>query len=256
MELIVHCLLSTYFPVFLKKIISFSELNLLILRQPVRGQQEHMPSKGGLPRGGVLPPWLKINQIKPWANWPNAKWNFSLQIWDHQAYFRLHGVNQCRFTYCIIFIFLFPPSLVVPPDICWFGLWVELSREWSAMSPKDYPTVHSALAKPHLDTASGFGPQCKKGINKVERVQLMAPRWLGWSNAPWGEARENGLVQPGKKKVLGRPNSRRAAFLYPYQEDGAKLLTMWHGRRMRENKHKLKQERFKLDINSKNNQAL
>lgn len=30
-----------------------------------------------------------------------------------------------------------------------------------AMTPKDYPTVYSALAEPHPDTESGLGPQRK-----------------------------------------------------------------------------------------------
>lgn len=59
------------------------------------------------------------------------------------------------------------------------------------------------------------------------------------------------LLSLEKKKALAQPKSRRAAFFYPRrscQKYGPRLLTMWHGKRMGDNKHKLKQDRVKLDI--------
>lgn len=165
----------------------------------------------GCPQGlCCLHPWrfLGPNWIKPWANWPNTKWIFSLQTLDHQPCFHLHGTNQCRFARSIIFGCLFPPSLAVPPDICWFGLWADLSRKWSPVPPEDYPPVWSTLAKPHLDPVSGFGPQCKKGINKVEWVQPMAPRVAGVGAMLHEERlRKMGLFSLEKRRFREHPTA-------------------------------------------------
>jgi len=76
------------------------------------------------------------------------------------------------------------------------------------MPSKDYPTVYSAPDKPHLDAASGFGPQYKKVINKVERVQLTAPRVAGVGAILHEDRlRKMCLFNPGKKKFWENPTA-------------------------------------------------
>lgn len=161
MELVIYCLRSTYFPVFLKSFISFSQLHLLILHPCVQGQQEHVPSKGRLPRGAVLPPSLegfRTELDKTLSKLAEHKMKL-LPTDPRPPSIHSHDVNRCRFTRSEIFVFLFPPSVAVPPDICCFGLRVGLSGDRSAMPPGDYPPGYSALARPHLGTASGFQPE-------------------------------------------------------------------------------------------------
>lgn len=99
-----HCSLPAFhsFP----QIIYFSHLNLYYT-STYRGHP--CQAKEGCPDGlYFLHPWRfwGPNWIKPCAHWSNTRWNSSLQILDHQVYFHLQGVNQCRFT-CFTFYLFF-----------------------------------------------------------------------------------------------------------------------------------------------------
>lgn len=95
---------------------------------------------------------------------------------------------------------------------------------------------------------SALGPHytTDRNWNKFSRKP---PGWSGTGTLnPCREAEGGGLVQPGEEMGLGGPGSSFPTSWGGYQEDGTKLFTVRFGRRMRSNRHKLKQEKFRLNI--------
>ena len=93
-----------------------------------------------------------------------------------------------------------------------------------------------------------LGPQNKTDINWSKFSRKPPGRSGAGTLTPCREAREGGLTQPGEEMGLGGPDSSFPVSWGGYQEDGAKLFTVRYGRRMRGNGHKLKQEKFRLNI--------
>lgn len=113
-----------------------------------------------------------------------------------------------------------------------------------------FPSAVISFSWHSLDHICGpvLGPQYKTDIywNKFSRKP---PRWSrARTLTPRREAGGSGLVQPGEEMCLGGPDSSFPVSWGGFQEDGAKLFTGRYGRRRTGNEHKLKQEKFRLNI--------
>lgn len=71
---------------------------------------------------------------------------------------------------------------------------------------------------------------------------------MAGSLALWGEPEGAGLGQPGVDMTLGVSNSILQCLQGKHQGDRAMLFTVMHGRRIKDYMHKLKRERFRLNI--------
>lgn len=122
---------------------------------------------------------------------------------------------------------------------------------WAGAQPAEWwkwPLLLSTQQTTSRIPCQFWEPKYKKGINNSEKFQWRMNSMLRAETLDfWGQTEAAGLCQPGEKTVLGRPE--QALYLHGgHHEDGRRVFTGMHDRRMRDIGHKLNWKRFSLDI--------
>lgn len=115
---------------------------------------------------------------------------------------------------------------------------------------RDYP-ICSVLVRPHVITAFSFGPHntAKTLMNLMfEGVWQRPKRWWGLDYLPWEESLGKLNLFCLEHKQLGGGLDSSPQCTQGCWRDTAGLFMMVCGRRTEDNRHKMKQERFRLEI--------
>ncbi|GAB0205580.1 hypothetical protein GRJ2_003023600 [Grus japonensis] len=128
-----------------------------------------------------------------------------------------------------------------------------IKRSVTSRSREVILPLYSTLVRPHLEYCIQlWGPQYKKDLELLERVQRRATKLIrGLEHLSYEDRLRVGIVQPGEKKALGRPNCGLPVPEGAYRKDGEGLFTRVCSDRTRGNGFKLKEGRFRVDIRKK-----